>query len=223
MTDYYSEHSRFLVSVDCIVFGIDNGGLSLLLVKRRFEPHEGEWSLVGGFVRDCENVDDAAKRVLYELTGLDDMYMEQVAVFGKVDRDPGERVISVAYFAVTNLADIDQQRMLDYDAGWFNVDKLPKLYFDHNEMVTRARRKLRRRTVHDQLGLSLLPELFTLTQMQALYESLLGESVDKRNFRKRVSEMPYIVKTEHIDKSSSRRGATLYRYTGEATTDQFKI
>lgn len=223
MTDYYSEHSRFLVSVDCIVFGIDNGGLSLLLVKRRFEPHEGEWSLVGGFVRDCENVDDAAKRVLYELTGLDDIYMEQVAVFGKVDRDPGERVISVAYFAVTNLADIDQQRMLDYDAGWFNVDKLPKLYFDHDEMVTRARRKLRRRTVHDQLGLSLLPELFTLTQMQALYESLLGESVDKRNFRKRVSEMPYIVKTEHIDKSSSRRGATLYRYTGEATTDQFKI
>lgn len=223
MTDFYSEHNRFLVSVDCIVFGLDKGELNLLLVKRRIEPFEGEWSLVGGFVHDDESVDEAAKRTLCELTGLDDLYMEQVAVFGAVDRDPGDRVISVAYFAVTNISDIDQERVQEHDAQWFKVTDLPELHFDHDAMVARARRKLRRRTVHDQLGLSLLPDLFTLTQMQVLYESLLGESVDKRNFRKRVSEMPYIVKTEHIDKSSSRRGATLYRYTGEATTDQFKI
>jgi len=215
MFEYYSHHPRFHVAVDCIIFGFSQGELSLLLLKRKFEPGQGEWSLMGGFVQEGESVDDAAKRVLTELTGLNDVYMEQVGVFGEVDRDPGERVISTAYYALININEYDRQLVEEHNAYWMKIDELPTLLFDHQEMVVKARQLMKTQSATMPIGFNLLPELFTLTQLQNLYEAINGNTVDKRNFRKRVAENPFIVKTPLVDKSGSRRGASLYKFNEE--------
>lgn len=215
MLEYYSRHPRFYVAVDCIIFGFSQGELSLLLLKRRFDPGKGDWSLMGGFVQEGESVDDAAKRVLAELTGLTNVYMEQVGVFGEVDRDPGERVISTAYYALININEYDRQLVEEHNAYWIKIDELPTLLFDHQQMVDKARQLMKTQSATMPIGFNLLPELFTLTQLQNLYEAINGTPVDKRNFRKRVAENPFIEKTPHIDKSGSRRGASLYKFNEE--------
>ena len=139
MTTYYNINSKFYVSVDCIIFGFDQGELKLLLLKRNFEPAMGKWSLMGGFVQDNESVDDAAKRVLKELTGLEDVFMEQVGTFGDIKRDPGERVISVAYYALVNVNEYDRSLVQQHNAYWIKIDELPPLIFDHPEMIAKAR------------------------------------------------------------------------------------
>ena len=139
MTTYYNINSKFYVSVDCIIFGFDQGELKLLLLKRNFEPAMGKWSLMGGFVQDNESVDDAAKRVLKELTGLEDVFMEQVGTFGDIKRDPGERVISVAYYALVNVNEYDRGLVQQHNAYWIKIDELPPLIFDHPEMIAKAR------------------------------------------------------------------------------------
>ena len=216
MTAYYNINPQFYVSVDCIIFGLNEGELSLLLLKRNFEPEKGKWSLMGGFVQQNESVDTAAKRVLKELTGLDNVYMEQVGAFGEVDRDPGERVISVAYYALINVDESDRKLVKKHNAQWINIHDLPELSFDHPAMIEKARELIRRKASLEPIGLNLLPRLFTLSQMQSLYETIQGETIDKRNFRKKVAEMDYIEKTEMIDKSSSRRGAYLYKFNNKA-------
>lgn len=216
MTAYYNINPQFYVSVDCIIFGMNEGELSLLLLKRNFEPEKGKWSLMGGFVQQNESVDAAAKRVLKELTGLENVYMEQVGAFGEVDRDPGERVISVAYYALINIDEYDRQLVKKHNAQWINIHDLPELNFDHPAMIEKARGLMRRKASLEPIGLNLLPRLFTLSQMQSLYETIQGEPIDKRNFRKKVAEMDYIEKTEMIDKSSSRRGAYLYKFNNKA-------
>ena len=216
MTAYYNINPQFYVSVDCIIFGMNEGELSLLLLKRNFEPEKGKWSLMGGFVQQNESVDAAAKRVLKELTGLENVYMEQVGAFGEVDRDPGERVISVAYYALINIDEYDRQLVKKHNAQWINIHDLPELSFDHPAMIEKARELIRRKASLEPIGLNLLPRLFTLSQMQSLYETIQGETIDKRNFRKKVAEMDYIEKTEMIDKSSSRRGAYLYKFNNKA-------
>lgn len=216
MTAYYDINPQFYVSVDCIIFGMNEGELSLLLLKRNFEPEKGKWSLMGGFVQQNESVDAAAKRVLKELTGLENVYMEQVGAFGEVDRDPGERVISVAYYALINIDEYDRQLVKKHNAQWINIHDLPELSFDHPAMIEKARGLMRRKASLEPIGLNLLPRLFTLSQMQSLYETIQGEPIDKRNFRKKVAEMDYIEKTEMIDKSSSRRGAYLYKFNNKA-------
>ncbi|MBP3553160.1 MAG: NUDIX hydrolase [Bacteroidaceae bacterium] len=216
MTAYYNINPQFYVSVDCIIFGLNEGELSLLLLKRNFEPEKGKWSLMGGFVQQNESVDAAAKRVLKELTGLENVYMEQVGAFGEVDRDPGERVISVAYYALINIDEYDRQLVKKHNAQWINIHDLPELSFDHPAMIEKARELIRRKASLEPIGLNLLPRLFTLSQMQSLYETIQGEPIDKRNFRKKVAEMDYIEKTEMIDKSSSRRGAYLYKFNNKA-------
>ncbi len=216
MTAYYDINPQFYVSVDCIIFGLNEGELSLLLLKRNFEPEKGKWSLMGGFVQQNESVDTAAKRVLKELTGLEDVYMEQVGAFGTVDRDPGERVISVAYYALIDVDEYDRKLVKKHNAQWINIHELPELSFDHPAMIEKARELMRRKASLEPIGLNLLPRLFTLSQMQALYETIQGETIDKRNFRKKVAEMDYIEKTEMIDKSSSRRGAYLYKFNNKA-------
>lgn len=225
MTEYYSSCAKFYVSVDCIVFGLNQGQLSILLTKRAFEPELGKWSLMGGFVRDGESVDEAAARVLEELTGLRDVYMEQVGAFGEVERDPGERVISVAYYALINFDDHDRVRVLEHNARWIDIDKMPALGFDHPSMIAKARDSMRRKIMHEPISFNLLPTLFTLTQLQSLYETVTGENMDKRNFRKRVADMPFIEKTDQVDKLTSRRGATLYRFNKRAynRAPKFKI
>ena len=225
MTTFYGEHSKVWVSVDCIIFGFDEGKLRILIGKRKMDPGRGEWSLYGGFVRSDENIDEAANRVLYDLTGLRNVYMRQVGAFGSVDRDPGERVISIAYYALINVNDYDDRLRREHSVEWVNIDEIPHLYSDHNEMVRKARKMMQQKLAHEPVGFRLLPSLFTLTQLQKLYEAVNGSELDKRNFRKRIKEMDFIEKTELIDKTGSKRGAYLYRFNKRAYNEDpnFKL
>ena len=212
MTNFYGEHSKVWLSVDCIIFGFDEGKLKILIGKRKMDPGRGEWSLYGGFVRSDESVDDAASRTLFELTGLRNLFMRQVGAFGNVDRDPGERVVSIAYYALINVKDYDDILRRAHGLVWMDVNEIPQLYSDHNEMVLKARKMMQQKLATEPVGFRLLPSLFTLTQLQKLYEAVNGVELDKRNFRKHVKEMDFIEKTELIDKTSSKRGAYLYRF-----------
>ena len=212
MTEFYKEHSRVYVSVDCIIFGFEANKLKLLVGKRNMDPGRGELSLYGGFVEEDESIDEAASRTLKALTGLDHLYMKQVGAFGAVNRDPGERVISIAYCALINVKDYDKALQEEHDLQWINLDKLPKMYSDHNDMVREAIMLLRRRISTEPLSFNLLPELFTLTQLQHVYEAILGGEIDKRNFRKKIKTIDFIEKTDKIDKVTSKRGAALYTF-----------
>lgn len=221
----YSSNPTFYVSIDCIIFGFSEGEISLLLLKRNFAPAKGEWSLMGGFVQKDESVDEAAKRVLAELTGLENVYMEQVGTFGAIDRDPGERVISVAYYALININEYNRELVQKHNAYWININELPSLIFDHPQMVNNARELMKQKASIAPIGFNLLPKLFTLSQLQSLYEAIYGEPMDKRNFRKRVAEMGFIEKTDKIDKTGSRRGAALYAFNSRVyrKDPKFKI
>ncbi|MBQ8064389.1 MAG: NUDIX hydrolase [Prevotella sp.] len=216
MTTFYQEHEKVFLSVDCIIFGFDDNKLKILIGKRNMEPYRGEWSLYGGFVRSDESIDEAANRTLFELTGMKNVYMQQVGAFGKVDRDPGDRVVSVAYYALINVRDYDQKLMKAHDVEWVSIDEVPPMYSDHREMIAKARKLMQNKIKNEPISFQLLPNLFTLTQLQRLYEAVNGEEVDKRNFRKRVKDMDFIEKTELIDKKSSKRGAYLYRFNKKA-------
>ena len=223
MQQYYSLHPRFYHAVDCIIFGFSGGELSLLLLKRKFDPGKGEWSLMGGFVQEGEHMDNAAKRVLAELTGLTNVFMEQVGSFGQVNRDPGERVISTAYYALININEYDRDLVEKHNAYWVKINELPTLLFDHQQMVNRARLVMKVQAAMQPISFNLLPEHFTLTQLQTLYEAINGEPIDKRNFRKRVAEMKYIEKTGLIDKVTSRRGAALYTFNEAKYQESLKF
>lgn len=216
MTIYYNEHSKVFVSVDCIIFGFKDKKLKLLIGKRKMDPGRDEWSLYGGFVGEKESLENAANRVLHELTGLSGIYMKQVGAFGAIDRDPGERVISIAYCALINVDDYDKNLQKVHEVEWVNLEELPRLYSDHNDMVKKAITLLRRRISSEPLSFNLLPDLFTLTQLQHVYEAVLGEIIDKRNFRKRIKSIEYVEKTDLIDKTTSKRGAALYRFNKKA-------
>ena len=216
MASYYSNNPKFYVGIDCIIFGFEKGRLSLLLLQRNFEPAKGQWSLMGGFVQENESADDAAKRVLYELTGLKDVYMEHIGAYGEIHRDPGERVISLAYYALININEYDRELVQQHNAHWIDVEELPNLIFDHNQMVEKARTIMKEKASSAPIGFNLLTELFTLTQLQSLYEAIYGESMDKRNFRKRIADMGFIEKTDKIDKTGSKRGASLYKFNDKA-------
>ena len=225
MTTYYSEHSKAYVSVDCIIFGFDEGHLRVLIGKRQMDPGRGEWSLYGGFVRPQEGVDEAAARTLFELTGLRNLYMSQVGAFGNIDRDPGERVISIAYYALINVNDYNEKLRMQHGVEWVNFNQLPPMYSDHRDMIRKARKMMKQKLSQEPVGFRLLPSLFTLTQLQRLYEAVNGEELDKRNFRKRIKDMDFIEKTDLIDKTGSKRGAYLYRFNKRAYNEDpnFKL
>lgn len=212
---FYSEQSKFLVAVDCIIFGFAEGELNLLLLKRSMEPALGCWSLPGGFIKEHESAEEAASRVLSSLTGLDQLYMEQLRIFTEEQRDPGERVLSVAYYALVNVEDYDRVQVQQHNAHWRNINDLPELIFDHDDMVRSALKRLRRKASTEPVGFNLLPEKFTVPQLQALYEAVYGRSIDKRNFRKKIQTMDFLEKSEEKDKSSSKRGAFLYTFNQE--------
>lgn len=216
MYGYYNEHKKVFVSVDCMVFGFDEDKLKLLIGKRKMDPGRGEWSLYGGFVEENEGLDDAANRVLKSLTGLDNLYMKQVGAFGAVDRDPGERVVSIAYCALINVRDYDETLQREHGVEWVTLDSLPHLYSDHLDMVRKALSLLRRRLSTEPICFNLLPDMFTLTQLQHVYEAILGEETDKRNFRKRIKSIDFIERTGLIDKVTSKRGAALYRFNKQS-------
>ncbi len=209
---FYKEHSKVWVSVDCIIFGFEENKLKVLIGRRQMDPGRGEWSLYGGFVGANESLDEAAERTLIELTGMRSVFMRQVGAFGKVDRDPGERVISVAYYALINVKDYSEKLRKEYGLEWVDITEVPQLYSDHNEMLMKAWKLMKQKMRTEPIGFRLLPQLFTLTQLQRLYEAVNGEEIDKRNFRKRIKEMEFIEQTELIDKFSSKRGAHLYRF-----------
>jgi 8-oxo-dGTP diphosphatase len=214
-TKYYSEFPQFYVSVDCIIFGFSEGELNLLLLKRKMEPAKGLWSLPGGFIQNSESAEEAASRVLLSLTGLESPYMEQLHLFSEEGRDPGQRVLSVAYYALVNVADYDRELVFQHNAFWRNINDLPELIFDHSDMVSMALRRLRHRASTEPVGFELLPDKFTVPQLQALYEAIYGRDIDKRNFRKKIQSMDFLVKSDIKDKSSSKRGAYLYTFNKE--------
>jgi ADP-ribose pyrophosphatase YjhB (NUDIX family) len=211
----YRKNKKFHVAVDCIIFGFDRQELKLLCIKRNFEPEKGKWSLMGGFLEEEEDIDDAAERVLYQLTGLKGIYLEQLQAYGECDRDPAGRVISIAYYALIDSVRFDKQISRTYDARWFSLDHLPSLVFDHRVMVDKAIRRLQRRCRTQPIGFELLPEKFTLPQLQLLYEEIFGRAFDKRNFRKKILAMGILNKLEEKDKIGSRKGAFLYRFDKE--------
>lgn len=212
--DFYSKHPKILLAVDSIIFGFNENEreLKLLILKRKFEPALGEWSLMGGFVNPEESLDNAAKRIVAELTGLNNVYMEQLFAFGDLNRDPGGRIVSVAYFSLIKLNDYDRELANKHGAYWISLSELPNLIFDHNEMVKKALRKLRIRARTQPIGFELLPEKFTIPQLQSLYEAIYQTPFDKRNFRRKLLSMDLLIKLEEKEKETSKKGAFYYRF-----------
>lgn len=213
----YSGHPRHLVAVDCIVFGYDilEKEIRLLLIKRSFEPARGKWSLAGGFVREKESLDEAACRILLQLTGLRDIYMEQSCTYGRIDRDPGARVISTSYSALIKIQDIDSRLKELNGAQWQPLTRLPRLIFDHRVMVDRALDELRMQVKVKPVGFALLPEKFTLVQLQDLYEAIYRREIDKRNFRKKILSMNILEKLDEKERETSKKGAYYYKFNKE--------
>lgn len=217
MLEIYSKHHKHFQAVDCIIFGYDiiEKELKLLLIKRSFEPAKGQWSLSGGFVEEGEGLDNAANRILRTLTGLSDLYMEQLYTYGDASRDPGARVISTAYFSLIGLHEIDDKIKEKYGAHWRSISNLPELIFDHRKMVDRALTELVEKVKVHPVGFELLPEKFTLVQLQNLYEAIYQKSIDKRNFRKKILSMNLLEKQNEKERETSKKGAWYYRFNEE--------
>ena len=213
----YSKYSKHHVAVDCIIFGYDllQKEIKLLLIKRSFDPAKGKWSLAGGFVQKNESLDIAANRVLNNLTGLNNVYMKQLYCYGDIKRDPGARVISVAYWALIKIKDIDQEQSKRNGAHWQSLKKIPPLIFDHQFMVEKALKELLFQIKIRPAGFELLPEKFTLVQMLDLYEAIYQRSIDKRNFRKKILAMNILEKLDEKEKETSKKGAYYYRFIKE--------
>lgn len=210
-TKKYKNQSRYTVAVDCIVFGFDGEHVNILLIKRDFEPEKGKWSLMGGFIKPTESAEDAAKRILKELTGLDGIYQEQLKAFSNPDRDVLERTISITYFA---LIDIDQYKESineDYEAKWFPVTHFPDLIFDHNEMVKLAKSTLKYKATSHVILFELLPEKFTLPSLQGLFEDVYDTKFDKGNFSRKMLSTGLLIKQKEKDKANSKKGAYYYK------------
>ncbi len=209
---HYQDQDHFLVALDCIIFGFDGEELKLLLIKRDFEPERGNWSLMGGFLQKKESLDTAAGRILNNLTGIKDIFLEQLHAFGEVNRDPEERTISIAYYALIDVNSHDKELVKQHSASWFSIHDLPELIFDHQQMVEAALKRLRHKAAHEPVGFELLPDKFTLPQLQKLYESIYNTDLDKRNFRRRVLSMGVLVNTKEKQKNYSKKGAFLYKF-----------
>jgi 8-oxo-dGTP diphosphatase len=196
-----------------VVFGLDEQELKVMLIQRALAPFEGKWALPGGFVRLDETLVDAARRELEEETGLRNVFLEQLYTFSAVDRDPRERVVSVAHYALVNLRDHNVHAATDASAAaWFGVHDVPSLAFDHAEILQTALERLRGKLRYQPIGFELLPKKFTLSQLQRLYELVLERELDKRNFRKRVLAMDLLVELDEVEQDVAHRAARLYRF-----------
>lgn len=207
----YNKQTRVLLATDCIIFGFDGKQLKLLVVKRALEPQSGQWSLMGGFVQKDESSEQAATRVLKQLTGLDGVYMEQMNAFSSVDRDPLERTVSVSYFALIDIHEYEHQLTDEFHPEWFELKKIPKLIFDHNQMVEMAKRKLRYKAALHPILFELLPDKFTIPTLQNLYEAVYDTTFDKRNFSRKLLSTDLLVKQKEKEKLSSKKGAYYYK------------
>ncbi|MEY4577044.1 MAG: hypothetical protein RL701_1747 [Pseudomonadota bacterium] len=206
-------HPRAALSVDCVVFGLDDESLKVLLIQRSSAPFAGRWALPGGFVGMRETLDEAARRELAEETGVTLAYLEQLYTFGEPDRDPRERVVTVAYFALVKRLDYALQAATDAAAAaWFAVDKLPRLAFDHAQIFAVARERLRNKVSYEPIGFELLPAKFTLSQLQRLYELVLERALDKRNFRKKILALEILEELDELEQDVAHRAARLYKF-----------
>ncbi len=207
------EFPRGALTVDCVVFGFDGGELKILLIQRGVEPFKGEWALPGGFVDPGETLDEAALRELKEETGLENVFLEQLYTFGAVNRDPRERVVSVAYVALVQPDDHTTVARTDADdAKWFPLSNIPQLAFDHSDILAMGIKRLRGKLRYEPIGFELLPGKFTLPELQKLYESVLGTELDKRNFRKKVLSFGLLIPLDEKRRDGPHRPAQLYRF-----------
>lgn len=207
------KYARPALTVDCVVFGLDDEDLKVLLIQRGMEPFEGQWALPGGFVIVGEDVDDAARRELREETGVSRVYLEQLYTFGKPDRDPREHVVSVAYYALVKLSDHRVQAATDAkNAAWFTIDDVPRLAFDHQKILKVAHQRLQGKVRYQPIGFELLPNKFPLRSLQHLYEVILERELDKRNFRKKILSMGLLEELDEIETDVAHRAARLYRF-----------
>jgi len=201
------------VTVDCVVFGLDEQDLKILLIQRGYEPFKGSWAIPGGFINADESLEQGALRELKEETGVSDVFLEQLYTFGNVHRDPRRRIVTVAYYALVNLRDHTIKAATDAsNAAWFGVDDIPKLAFDHARIVETALRRLRGKVRYEPIGFELLPEKFTLTQLQRMYEKILEQDIDKRNFRKKILGMELLKELDEVQVDVAHRAARLYKF-----------
>lgn len=204
-------HPRPALTVDCVVFGLDEEGLKILLIQRKLEPFRGKWALPGGFVRMEENLEDAARRELREETGIERVYLEQLYTFGGPDRDPRGRVVSVAYYALVKLSDHRVRAATDAsEVAWFSVWDKPRLAFDHGLILETALARLKGKVRYQPVGFELLPQKFTLTRIQEVYEKILEHPLDKRNFRKKILSTGLLIELDEWEQDVAHRAARLY-------------
>ena len=207
------EYARPALTVDCVVFGLDDDDLKVMLIQRDLEPFAGRWALPGGFVNVGEAVDRAARRELAEETGMQRVFLEQLYTFGAPGRDPREHVVSVAYYALVRLSDHRVQAATDArDAAWFAIDDVPSLAFDHQKILKVAHDRLKGKVRYQPIGFELLPSKFPLRMLQHLYEVVLERDLDKRNFRKKILSMGLLEELDEIETDVSHRAARLYRF-----------
>jgi 8-oxo-dGTP diphosphatase len=210
--DAYKNHVKHYLAVDCVIFGYESDELKVLLYPRGFEPSVGKWSLLGGFVDGNETLGDAARRVLYNTTGLQHIYQEQVHAFSDIERDPAGRVISVAYYALIRINQKVNELIKSHGAEWWPVAKLPDLIFDHSKMVRDSLTRLQMKASSELIGNKLLGDTFSITQLKQLYEAIFQRSLDAGNFRKKVLSLGMLNNTGIKDKTDSKKGAYLYKY-----------
>jgi 8-oxo-dGTP diphosphatase len=207
------EFPRPALTVDAVVFGLDDEDLKVLLIRRDLPPFEGKWAFPGGFVRVGESLEDCVRRELQEETGIGQVFLEQLYTFGAVDRDPREQVVTVAYYALVKLSDHRIKAATDArDAAWFAVSEARGLAFDHDRILAVALERLKGKVRYQPIGFELLPPEFTLSQLQRLYEVILEKSLDKRNFRKKILGMDFLVALDEVQKDVAHRAARLYRF-----------
>jgi 8-oxo-dGTP diphosphatase len=202
-------------TIDCVIFAFDAGELKILLIERNEEPFKDWWALPGYFVKHDEGIDQAAQRILYELTGLRDIYMEQLYIFGDVNRHPQGRVITVAYYAIIRLngqKELKPVTSFAKKAFWHSVNDLPKLAFDHEKIFEKSFQTIRKKIFYSPIAFELLPEKFTLTQLQHLYEVILNKKLDKRNFRKKMLNFGILKELDEKQQGVSYRAAKLYKF-----------
>ena len=207
------EFPRAAVTVDCVVFGLDETELKVMLIQRGIPPFDGQWALPGGFVRIDETVEAAARRELREETGLEKVFLEQLYTFGDLDRDPRERVITIAWYALVRLSDNRVRAATDARAAaWFGMHELPQLAFDHSRIIATASQRLQSKVRYQPIGFELLPQKFTLTQLQKLYEIVLDRSLDKRNFRRKILAIDILQELDEVEAGVAHRAPGLYRF-----------
>lgn len=212
-----SDHSAMnAITIDCVIFGFDKGSLEVLLVQHGEGISKGKWGLPGGWINKKESTDDAAHRLLNELTALDHIYLEQLKAFGNPDRFPLRRVITIGYYALIKREDYNiKAGFTASDAKWYKIDEIPDLIYDHNEILAYSLKHLRNRVKQTPIGFNLLPEKFTLLQLMHLYEEILRIEMDKSNFRRKILHMKLLVALDEKQQDVSHRAAKLYKFDSE--------